>query len=770
MAIKQINYLISNIIPYEEYNYEIETLSSNWPIKIYPLSGTIVSTSNSSEISSVLKFCNGGLCNNFQSPNLERLPNEQPFAKLRIKLTSDNIDNNVFTSPFNITCEDCFPIPSISFENTSIQLQNKNFTDLSIEFKNLKPYTSYTYVFNDVLSNYPGVLSNIPKSGTFMSSSGNSYTIKTNFSFCYYDACSSPAFGSGYIDKVHRQQCEKYFNNFNVDLYSDYLSFPIKSEIVSIECDDCLPKTTLSSPNIINLDSKTLNNYTLTMMLNNLKPHTKYDYNFNLINFNHKVSFSSLSGYFNSQEDGSKVLETEISFCESDEICKYTYTTGQIESNNCIDNKFINLNFELNSSCLENSLVSDLIKINCIDCLPKTIITSPAQSILNKTSGNIYDFKINASGLKPYSEYFYSFNNVNSNHLVGLKQLSGVVKTKNNTSATIANSLIFCESSGYCNSYFTNGSANTDVCNNLLFADFDVELNSSCLSQPVVSDKIHVECDNCLPVVSINTPPKAILTAPSGNVRNFNVAVTGLKPYSEYFYSFNNVNSNHLVGLKQLSGVVKTKNNTSATIANSLIFCESSGYCNSYFTNGSANTDVCNNLLFADFDVELNSSCLSQPVVSDKIHVECDNCLPKISISWPNDTINLKSTNLVTITGNISGLKPNNFYSYYFNGNSTWPLYVDNISGNLISTNNLGTATVSSKILFCSPSGICKENDNVLPYSIKTKLLNDSIKNGKLRLYIKSLSCNDIEYVSPELTINCDECLPKQNVPIIKIN
>jgi hypothetical protein len=514
----------------------------------------------------------------------------------------------------------------------------KNYKILT-SFKNLIPLENYFYQIESINGNWPVTAS--PASGSFTPMSSD-YDIYTDIRFCVSSGnCSGP----NLLPYTH-SHCD--YNNipfveFRIKLNLPYSNQNIYGQIQKIECDDCLSKTSISSPLLVTLDQTSLNKYSLITSFHELKPYSKYEYSISLKEANHKVSFNNLSGYFYTKNETDKNIETNLVFCENSGLCEYVNNLGDIIDNDCLKNKFIELSIKLDSDCLEDSIVGDVVRIECNNCLPATIIETLSKTTLTAPSGNVRNFNVAVTGLKPYSEYFYSFNNVNSNHLVGLKQLSGVVKTKNNTSATIANSLIFCESSGYCNSYFTNGSANTDVCNNLLFADFDVELNSSCLSQPVVSDKIHVECDNCLPVVSINTPPKAILTAPSGNVRNFNVAVTGLKPYSEYFYSFNNVNSNHLVGLKQLSGVVKTKNNTSATIANSLIFCESSGYCNSYFTNGSANTDVCNNLLFADFDVELNSSCLSQPVVSDKIHVECDNCIGctkhSITIFHSNDNI-----------------------------------------------------------------------------------------------------------------------------------
>lgn len=636
MLSKDLNYVIAGLVPGEIYEYTIENLDANWPVKIIPLSGSFSVSSNSIQISSKILFCdslgpNG--CSGFMSYNTGIFQNgNNPYVNTRVKLTSEILDNPVYSNNIIITCSECAPIPTVSAQNNLVKLNNSNNTSINLTVNNLKPYTAYNYSFNDLNSNYPIILTNIPKTGTFTSSSETSHSIRADLAFCYYDTCSNPTFGSGHVSKIAQQQCEKYYTNFNMSIDADYLSSATMSDDLTIECDNCLPKTTISNPASVLLNNASSNRYSLITTFNGLKPYNKYDYAILLKEANHRVSFNSLSGYFYTQNETSKNIDTKLVFCENSGLCEYPYALGSIVDYNCSKNKYI---------------------------------------------------------------------------------------------------------------------------------EFSVKLDSDCLDESILGDITRVECDNCLPVVSIVTPSKATLTATSGNVRNFNVVASGLKPYSDYVYSFKNFSTNHLIGVKELSGTISTKNATSVTIPNSLIFCESSGYCNGYVTTGVVNSNACNNLLSSSFRLELNSSCLAAPVISDKIEVDCDNCLPVINVSLPTSINTLTSTNLISITGSATNLKPFQSYSYYFTGDNNWPVVLDNASGSFIAKTT--SENIITKLLFCSPSGSCVNENGLLPHtpdSSAQKILNNNNLYSKLKLNIKPTHCNNIIYYSNVANINCKDCLP----------
>jgi hypothetical protein len=637
MSVKNLNYTISGLVPYENYNYVIEHLDANWPVNISPMSGSFAGPSDHLKVTSKITFCdslNSSYCSGFMSYNTGSFHNgDDPYVDVRIKLTSNILDSDIYSDSIRVVCSGCSPTPIIvTNDNKVVTLNNENNTSIYFTINNLKPYTTYNYMLNDVHSNYPVLLTNIPKSGTFTTSSAKSYAIRSDLVFCHYENCSSPDFGATSVVNIEMQQCEKYFTNLNLSLNSDYLVADIISDNLTIECDNCLPKTTMSNPSLVTLNNSSSHKYSLITSFNGLKPYNKYEYSIVFKDSNHRVSFNNLSGYFYTKNDTSKNVETKLVFCENSGLCEYPYALGSIVDYDCAKNKYIEFNVKLDSDCLNNSIVGDVIR---------------------------------------------------------------------------------------------------------------------------------VDCDNCLPVVNIAVPSKATLTATSGNVRNFNVVASGLKPRSDYVYSFKNFDTNHLIGVKEVSGTINTKNATSVTIPNSLIFCESSGYCNRYVTTGVANDDVCNNLLSSSFRLELNSSCLPAPVISDKIEIDCDNCLPVVNIALPTSISTLTSTNLVSITGSVTNLKPFQSYSYYFTGDNNWPVVLDNVSGSFIS--KTASSSISTKLLFCYPSGSCDNEPGLLPYvpsSSAQKMLHNNNLYSKLKLNITPTHCSDIIYSSNILDINCKDCLP----------
>jgi hypothetical protein len=372
-----------------------------------------------------------------------------------------------------------------------------------------------------------------------------------------------------------------------------------------------------------------------------------------------------------------------------------------------------------------------------------------------------YQILTSFQNLIPLENYSYQIESMNGNWPVTATPISGSFVPMSE-SHDINTNIKFCISSGVCTGPnllpYAIGLCSLD---NIPFTELRVKLNLPYSNQKIYSKSQRVECSECLLVTTVHIPAKATLTATSGNVRNFNVVASGLKPYSDYVYSLKNFSTNHLIGVKELSGTISTKNATSVSIPNSLIFCESSGYCNGYVTTGVANSNVCNNLLSSSFRLELNSSCLAAPVVSDKIEVECDNCLPVVNVSLPTSISTLTSTNLISITGSATNLKPFQSYSYYFTGDNNWPVVLDNVSGSFVSKTT--SENIVTKLLFCSPSGSCVNENGLLPHTLNSsaqKMLNNNNLYSKLKLNITPTYCNNIIYSSNVANINCKDCLP----------
>jgi hypothetical protein len=882
---------IAGILPNQLYNFVVEGVNSNWPVKAFPASGSISSLTNTATINTDIYFCEDLNCSNYIVYNSGTYQvGYDPFADIRLRITSDVLNAPIYTNVTKVICSGCAAIPTISPQLSWFELKGTNESTINVDISGLKPYTTYSYRFLDIGSNYPIDLQLV--SGTFTTSNNKSYSLRTDFAFCGYEDCDNVVIGSGYSNKIGQEQCDKYYTNLQMSLDSSYFIEPIIGPKITVECDNCLPKPVITLPDSIDLDSVTLNNFNLITNITGLKPNSRYDYSFQHMGGNHSVILDNVSGYFNTDSAGTDIdLITPMIMCESSGLCGSTNVLGTIQNGDCDKNKNVKLRLKLDSDCLDYSIYSSIITVNCDNCLPIPNLVVPTSKIsllgvgdepniynssininnlkpystysfeivdfksnhligfeqlsgsfttnnetthtlnnsiifcessgycnnyqttgtinsdrfanilntsfrvklnstclpapvysdpvlidceyclpyididipsevtLTQASGNIYSLNIPISPLKPYSDYEYSIKNITTNHMIGFESLSGSFNTENSEAFNLTNKVVFCESSGYCNSYVKTGSMNSDSCNNKLNASFKIELNNDNLYSPVLSRLIKINCDNCIPQINIQTPSKATLT--STNIYPMNIVLTNLKPYSEYSYSFENIKSNHLVGLKELSGVIKTKTNTTANISNSLVFCESSGYCNTYYTSGSINSNACNNLLSTSLQVKINSSCLSSPVVSDIVEVDCNNCIPILGASLPSTTVNLTSTNLVSITGTVSGLRPLQSYDYYFTGDNNWPILLDNISGSFVAKTS--TENIVSKVLFCYPSGNCSNENGLLPYSLSSaaqKILNNNVLFGKLKLNVKSSSCNSTVYSSNVSTINCKDCLP----------
>lgn len=755
---------ISGIIPNQNYNFFVEGLNSDWPVKAFPPSGTISSLSNNFTINTSIYFCEDiDNCNNYLVYNSgTHQQGSDPFANIRLKITSDVLNNPIYTDPVNIVCSGCAEVPTISVPNSWFELKGTNQSTINVNFSGLKPYTTYTYQFQDIGTNYPIDLQLV--SGTFTTQQNKTYSLRTDFAFCGYEDCDNAVIGSGFLNKIGTEQCDKYYTNLELVLNSSYLDGSIKSPKITVECDSCLPKPFITLPENFELDATTTNAFNLITSITGLKPNSKYDYSFEHVGGNHSVVLDSVSGYFYTDAAGTDVdVITLITVCESSGLCGNSNVLGSIQSTNCGKIKNTKLRVKLDSDCLDYSIYSSPVNVTCDNCLPIPNIGVPSSKVTLSTVGdepNIYNLTSSISNLKPYSSYDYEIVDLKTNHLIGFDNLSGTFSTLNETTHSLLNSIVFCESSGYCNNYVTSGTMNSNRFSNTLNTSFRIKLSSTCLASPVYSDPVTIDCEYCLPYIDMDIPNEVTLTSTSGNIYAFNVPLSPLKLYSTYNYTIKNVNTNHLVGFKNLSGTFNTENNQVVTISNQLVFCESSGYCNTYAATGSPNSNVCNNLLTTSFVVELDNDDLYSSIVSKPIVVNCNNCIPKLSVSLPVGS-NLTTTNMVSLTGTVSGLKPLQSYDYYFTGDNNWPILLDNISGSFVPKTS--SQNIVTKVLFCYPSGDCAGENGLLPHTLSSsaqKTLNNNTLYGKLKLNVKSSSCDSSLYSSEISNITCKDCLP----------
>lgn len=101
MSVKNLNYTISGLVPYENYNYVIEHLDANWPVNISLMSGSFAGPSDHLKVTSKITFCdslNSSYCSGFMSYNTGSFHNgDDPYVDVRIKLTSNILDSDIYS-------------------------------------------------------------------------------------------------------------------------------------------------------------------------------------------------------------------------------------------------------------------------------------------------------------------------------------------------------------------------------------------------------------------------------------------------------------------------------------------------------------------------------------------------------------------------------------------------------------------------------------------------------------------------------------------------
>jgi hypothetical protein len=124
---------ISGLIPGENYTYNVNDLAGNWPVVLYPTSGSINSTTNSADIEIIASFCattgtcppgTPGLITNYTlAQDFSRAyAHNNYFTMLNITLEQDDYPDITTTSNnISIRCSNCLPGNAIlmNYPNTS---------------------------------------------------------------------------------------------------------------------------------------------------------------------------------------------------------------------------------------------------------------------------------------------------------------------------------------------------------------------------------------------------------------------------------------------------------------------------------------------------------------------------------------------------------------------------------------------------------------------------------------------------------------------------
>ena len=170
-----------------------------------------------------------------------------------------------------------------------------------------------------------------------------------------------------------------------------------------------------------------------------------------------------------------------------------------------------------------------------------------------------------------------------------------------------------------------------------------------------------------------------VLTKASGNLYPINTIITNLVPDTTYLYSFRSISSNWQSNIHPISGQLIAKSG-SANINSLLTFCSEDNGCDSFnldYTLDPPNISKALNNSSLYNILELSVVDQNNLVSStDSLLVRCDNCLVQEAVAITKfqtpsgsniiEITNAQSNTYVPLIIQVSGIQPNERYSYSF--------------------------------------------------------------------------------------------------------
>jgi hypothetical protein len=271
----------------------------------------------------------------------------------------------------------------------------------------------------------------------------------------------------------------------------------------------------------------------------------------------------------------------------------------------------------------------------------------------------------------------------------------------------------------------------------------------------------------------------------TSNKYSFSVDFEKLQPYETYQYEVKNVFSNWPIVITPVSGLIKPSE-TKSSIDLSAAFCANTGLCPSgtegvmdytqTYVQQALSEGIIPPSLQSTLQIQITPVTYSGlDILSKQFTLECEDCLPKLSIDLPPESVTLSGKNnyCYDLVANVSGLVPYQEYTYEFRSIvANWPAIVTPISGIFKSAKT--TNKIKAKLAFCPSTILCGSGTlGVLDYDInKYQYLFDSTCGNfvTLELGITTPDSTLTENISNQLTIYCLDCLGEISAPSLTIN
>lgn len=398
---------------------------------------------------------------------------------------------------------------------------------------------------------------------------------------------------------------------------------------------------------------------------------------------------------------------------------------------------------------------------------------------------NVKSIEIKVSGLSPLDTYNYTFSNKGGNWPVKLSPLSGSFQPNSIDNIYHIKSYVeFCATTGLCpsgaanvlyNAPYIDNNPGASVDRTTLYSVIGLSLVSAATSAKVLDTQTLIECDNCLPNISLTAEENIMLDESSSNTKQIATAVNGLIPNQVYTYVFTSIDSNWPVKVTPVSGTIRPSSDSS-NIKSLVTLCANSGDCaNGLSFVATQNCDAGQTPFSAiKLTVSPANGSLQSPASTD-FTISCDNCIPKLSLVLPA-TVRLDrlSKNKTAMNLVASNLKLGKQYVYHINSvDANWPAIVTPISGRL--TAQYDSMNIPLTVTLCPSTGLCPSASNdVIDYSIDSNCLLGYANVERFVRFNADIAGNECDDASDkaysnDVTISCVDCLPRAKVSIPNI-
>lgn len=268
--------------------------------------------------------------------------------------------------------------------NTVLRNIGNNYAYLQFMISGLQPYEDYSYKLNGVSSNWPTTIS--PQSGILKPSDDN---IELD---CVLTFCSTPTSCNeannllDYTLDTHGISLNNLYSIINLEISPmSYSAESVVSDNYGIHCNDCLPRLSVSLPELGILTTSAAGNgnitpvagdnrfYTFEAVVSGMEPNQIYHYAYRSLDANWPTTIMTpISGTIKAVSSVSRIKST-IAFCVNSGVCPpgtkglLTYTSpSTFDKNNLFTSIDLSV-YKVNNS--NDPTISNPLTVYCQDCL-----------------------------------------------------------------------------------------------------------------------------------------------------------------------------------------------------------------------------------------------------------------------------------------------------------------------------------------------------------------------------------------------------------------